>query len=428
MYRIRADAVSGTKVYAGGKWLQCIGNKRVNVGDFIYTDGRCVYGNNQLSQQPLVITRQTQEEGIPIILFKGEYIPQYVESYGYYSFEKNQLKLVENVSPTPKHKFMINDAKGNVFVYDEAPITVGENLYERILAANIDKFGNRFYIVGQYKNYVFGQPEPETGYIRIKILKNGTVTQEINLNNVRQQFESLLPSSSMFDNPLKPEIINGIDTGISISNAFIENENLWFCLLELNTSIGFLHQSSIEFPSEPEMEAHYITVWIYFTSTEKYILRQDSNGVYYLWEDINLYSHFEHPEINNAKIYLQDGYYYTMRPNPDSIGDNGYTYSYLKDFFNPNGEKIFTYSAELESRSLIAKINGGYLLGTDDTNSYFHATNYFPDILSAKDGIFSYKNHKWTQLAEGKCINQRLRPMTKYKNWQDRVQELTLAE
>ena len=52
MYRVRAEKVSGNRVFAKGVWLTCIGNKPVSVGDLIYTDGRCVYGFYQESQQP----------------------------------------------------------------------------------------------------------------------------------------------------------------------------------------------------------------------------------------------------------------------------------------------------------------------------------------------------------------------------------------
>ena len=73
MYRVKAEAVSGTKVFAGGKWLQCIGNKPVRVGEYIWTDGRCVYGNCQESQQPPIIITPHEDETIPIMLFDDEY-------------------------------------------------------------------------------------------------------------------------------------------------------------------------------------------------------------------------------------------------------------------------------------------------------------------------------------------------------------------
>ena len=45
MHRARVKAVSGNRVLADGSWLTCIGNHAVYPGEWIWTDGRCVYGH-----------------------------------------------------------------------------------------------------------------------------------------------------------------------------------------------------------------------------------------------------------------------------------------------------------------------------------------------------------------------------------------------
>ena len=65
MYRAKVEQISGSKVRAGGKWLTCIGNKNVRIGDLIYTDGRCVYGYDKESAALLVITPQKDDLVIP---------------------------------------------------------------------------------------------------------------------------------------------------------------------------------------------------------------------------------------------------------------------------------------------------------------------------------------------------------------------------
>ncbi len=47
MYRTRVTSVNGSKAQADGRWLNIIGNKNVMAGDFVWTDGRCIYGNIQ---------------------------------------------------------------------------------------------------------------------------------------------------------------------------------------------------------------------------------------------------------------------------------------------------------------------------------------------------------------------------------------------
>lgn len=56
MYRARVEAINGLNVKAGGKWLIAIGNKPVSIGEIVWTDGRCVYGNYQYHAQPFVPT------------------------------------------------------------------------------------------------------------------------------------------------------------------------------------------------------------------------------------------------------------------------------------------------------------------------------------------------------------------------------------
>ncbi len=75
MYRARIDAVNGLRVLADGKWLICIGNAPVKVGDRVWTDGRCIYGNHRVSEQPIVITPQQEDVMVIPILFRDRYRP-----------------------------------------------------------------------------------------------------------------------------------------------------------------------------------------------------------------------------------------------------------------------------------------------------------------------------------------------------------------
>lgn len=70
MHQERVTAVSGSNVLAGGRWLQAIGNQSIEVGDLIWTDGRCVYGNSAEGGEtaPVAAGRERQ---IPIFLDNG---------------------------------------------------------------------------------------------------------------------------------------------------------------------------------------------------------------------------------------------------------------------------------------------------------------------------------------------------------------------
>ena len=45
MHRARVAEVRGKRVLAEGKWLTVIGNRSVHGGDWVWTDGRCIYGH-----------------------------------------------------------------------------------------------------------------------------------------------------------------------------------------------------------------------------------------------------------------------------------------------------------------------------------------------------------------------------------------------
>lgn len=70
MRRARVTAVSGLKAQADGKWLNIIGNKNVVVGDFVWTDGRCIYGNFNEGGEAVPITGNN-EPYVPIFMKDG---------------------------------------------------------------------------------------------------------------------------------------------------------------------------------------------------------------------------------------------------------------------------------------------------------------------------------------------------------------------
>lgn len=139
MYRARVEQVDGTRVRAGGKWLTCIGNRNVRVGDFVQTDGRCVYGHEIESSTPLVITKEKEELGIPIETFSPTNL------YTYFPL-KRYLKFFKNGYTT---QMMINDYKGSAYFTNTSDT----------VALNIDKTKNFFRVTykrtpnDQYGNF-----------------------------------------------------------------------------------------------------------------------------------------------------------------------------------------------------------------------------------------------------------------------------------
>ena len=65
MHRTRVNAVAGKKALAEGKWLTVIGNRRVHSGDWVWTDGRCIYGHESAGGSAPVLVKRG-ESGVPV--------------------------------------------------------------------------------------------------------------------------------------------------------------------------------------------------------------------------------------------------------------------------------------------------------------------------------------------------------------------------
>lgn len=143
MYRARVEAVSGLKVLAGGKWLSCIGNKNVRAGDLIWTDGRCVYGNEQTPQQSHVITPPKEDLAIPV-----------ASNFKFYTYQKY---LNHNADSEKRLKFLTNNKSGKVYFSNNS----------KIVAVNVDSSGHRYYILLEDD--------------AIKIVKNGNTVKTVGI-------------------------------------------------------------------------------------------------------------------------------------------------------------------------------------------------------------------------------------------------------
>ena len=130
MRQVRVTNVQGRNVFADGRWLISIGNRTVRPGDIVWTDGRCVYGNQAeggMDCVPIVPV----PAGIPIFYRDGR--------HGYFS--KGALHGAGSGKEYPR---MLNDQKEYRF-FDS---------YE-ILDAEYDDEGNLYTLEGGSVGYNF---------------------------------------------------------------------------------------------------------------------------------------------------------------------------------------------------------------------------------------------------------------------------------
>lgn len=439
MYRAKVETISGTKIFAGGKWLQCIGNKNVNVGDYIWTDGRCVYGHNQQPQQPLVITLPNEDEAIPIVIDRKTYI-----------FHKNKLKYLNTLSTTNQqidYSLMINDTKGHTFIY-EHPVKnwkfIRDNIagYTKILAVNIDKSGNKFCIILQdlgaivAESSFVGAPyyfiEDDYNYDReiyIKLFKNDEIFKTISLNKWLLEGSRDLPTSAHIQYGVV--LYSYVELQFAVENAFIENETSWHFSVYVWATQNFSHHvidpttNPPTYSEEGSLEYHKHYTHFYVQSNNEYILHKQKTAIYRHETFINTN---EYPDIERVKIPLDYGCYYTVARCSSPHGEEYMDYNFT--LFNPDGTKIMSLVTMISYQFLIAKITDGYLFASQHV--FLTENQSQLEVLGTDDaspaGIYLYKDGNLQKLVEGKCINQRLRPMKNFRKWQNRIREFTLNQ
>lgn len=107
-----------------GKIYRIIGNKTFQPGDWVWTDGRCIYGNVSVSQSPAVFWRDEEEEEIsqviPILTYENlwnspDYINEWIEQN-----EVSREEIKENYASSSSY------GRGRVFSWDMTENTLVE--------------------------------------------------------------------------------------------------------------------------------------------------------------------------------------------------------------------------------------------------------------------------------------------------------------
>ena len=145
MYRAKITAIDGLNVFSGGKRLKIIGNKNFKAGDNVWTDGRCVYGNQRETSSPIVITSppQKSEIFIPIVVSRNS-----IGTIAYtYEIHKNSLQPVKDGRLSGY--IFANDDK-NIFRIKTLQYPDNNTRILRYPALNVDSGGNIYTIAAEY--------------------------------------------------------------------------------------------------------------------------------------------------------------------------------------------------------------------------------------------------------------------------------------
>ena len=439
MYRARVQAISGTKIFADGKWLKCIGNKTFHVGELIWTDGRCVYGNHVIPQQPLVITAQEQE-GIPLIFRETQ---KKYEDYFTFLKRPKQISPPETLSTAGKIKFMINDDKRNVMVvkdeyrndYDDS------ERYETIIAANLYR-GDLYTLVYSFVEED-SRPIPirisggERGTDCIKIEKNGKAILTITtFNNIVDKTFAACPDVPNFYTPSYGNYFFYYCLCYPVW-SFIESDTNWafviLCEITKAVDISYDYPETISIlPDTPIKETHNLVQYHYFSSNDSYGLALE-----FYWNhglNTDTLSNFiieKRTATPGTSIAfpLQDNYYFKFDGVHEITEEDHMKAKQLmqRTIFSPSGGEIFTGIFDLWAYMTFCRFNHKNLLGVRHQAFKSFYTNSVGHIPILGDGLYLLKEDSAEKIINGTCLNQRLRPMKKYKNWQTRIQEIIFS-
>ena len=408
MYRARIQAISGTKVRADGKWLKCIGNKNFRVGELIWTDGRCVYGNHFTPQQPLVITAPPDEE-IPILLYNhraGKCFAN-IFSKGKLKYQETENEIYTSEGDAITGTVLINDKSSKAYLGWYAPPYGSGEYWQFIVGLTGNAVEEKYfdfdgYVDANIKNGEFYSLYAKENIVQVKCGEN--VITEINLE---PYLEQVISECENAPDMYSPHEFNDFETVaiLGIRRCFMEDDKNWaFSVSCLCTKTSFAGGGGDS--TEPD--------WTHAQLINEFDTKRD-HDLYFLITSEGA----EALDADNANYPLSDDYYYTQKPYLDS---EGYIWIDMT-IFNPSGEEIISGLTTVDFGFIsVQKTKGGYLLGvyTRDGSSGM-ATHPFTGKRLIFGGLYFGKGENWETLSKFACTNLRFRPMAKYKNWQNRI-------
>lgn len=437
MYRAKVEAISGTKILAGGKWLQCIGNKTFHVGELAWTDGRCAYGNHYTPQQPLVITAPKVDEGIPIMFLSG-----------YCTYDKRLKDVETRTASINVFDRIINDKKGNVYLTASYRRTFGDNFEPLgIIAANVDE-NNNFYAI-RMRNVGH--------YYHAEIEKNGNVVDSFIPDSYVEQVEArVLARCTYLPGEIALQAKNWY-TDFWIYWSFIEDENNWALIMAINAPAsnethekvgkkrsgfgGVLDVYRYNYHRTAEHTTFLITqdgvTQLHHIETDTKVFGATDwvdayTGAHHLIDEEIIPQDSDGIDAPDKKIPIQDGYYYIINdvsvPEPRLLsGWCSAEFIAHLSLFAPSGEKITEGDFLLLSSITICRLGiGRYLIGIDlefTPNVYSPIEDIEGSYIHA--GLYLCEQGVLTMLRQGNCTNHRLRPMKKINDWPNRIRKIT---
>ena len=394
MKQIRVTGVNGRKVQAAGKWLTTIGNRVINIGDLVWTDGKCVYGHHSdAGGAPTIIGSKPEE--IPLLI--GKYSASTGNQYGSYSVKKG----VKIFGAGETHDGMINTKSRFALIDNDEE----QGRYWRDV--NMDSDGNIYRISRGYADYFEG-----SSIVRgrdVEIFVGSGCVSSVNTQSYLEDVKTDANARIGSDN-------TGDCSSSAINGKIFSADDYWLIVHAVGTAHKYIYYY-------PYLTYGSLTCYI----VRRWLLTPQSSTLIY---EESVYCHgwpldnwgwdceidYSPPKIREVRLPLGDGYYYILGGNPTpSISTHPHR-GVGVFFLEYGGYTAYVYSPE---DKLIATLSeesiGRWISATHHISLYKLSGDKY--IIAIKDyGLYLAQDGEVTSL-DVKPYNWRLCPLKNIKSW-----------
>ena len=388
MHRARVSTVEGKKALSEGKWLTVIGNRSVHSGDWVWTDGRCIYGHESAGGSAPVLAKRG-ESGVPIYVGGWHCI-----------YQRGELRRLLGLPASYKGLLYLGAHAAHLLPH---PYPRGKR---QLLDADMDAYGNIFTLTGVcWEEDDDGIWPGALGAVRAE--KNG---EKIASHDLRPYYGAL-----------KKATFTSIITG----GGHIDCEGNWGFYLEIDASTDGGYNGR-----KPGRE---------MTNTVYYVNAAGAHPLFYEYARLNENGFLRKIEkftgARGKKFPIHDGYYYMWnRYAPVSANVLSRPERIILTIFTPAGNKVVTGCFRLGTRFTILRIGDGqYLLGvhsvtTQTLSMSTTGEDQVPEVYPPEwgwdvvhpfeNGLYLCKDGVLQKLAEGDCDTFRFRRVRDVQTWE----------
>ena len=367
-------------VNAASLWLTCIGNIPVRAGDYVWTDGRCVYGNVIEGGEPF-LPIIPPDEGLPLAIDSKDYF--------YYSKGKEEKKFSQNNS---YDFYMLNDKNSWNFIkvnWNPIPSGIPSDLalIEAEYSKERTKYNPKICLISSCDYYSGRQPYEIEG--NDKVFKNDEI-----IDSYMDKLKSFLvglPGKSI--------------TTITANPILIDADGNYCLRVDISESTAIYDEKYVLTPKERISVSKII---IYKSNADSVVI--DYHYIHH--SNFGRESEGNHT-TNNVTIPMPNGWYCEFQ------WDENYANANYDWYGNNTSIWGLQYTAEKNKFSIFNEKNE---LQMEFINSWTPGKLKFASLTAQKKlliynkSLFLYENNDFKKISSF-CRNMRLQEIKDIKKW-----------